>query len=49
VKSPSPVKSSSYKLTCIECMTVTTVEVIVILPMAVIVIVNCVSVRVNVE
>jgi hypothetical protein len=37
VKSPRPVKSSSYELSCIECMAVTTVEVIVILPMAVIV------------
>jgi hypothetical protein len=37
VKSQSPVKSSSYDLKGIECMTVTTVEVIVILQMAVIV------------
>jgi hypothetical protein len=38
VKSPSPVKSSSYELSGIECMERTTSEdVLVILPMAVIV------------
>jgi hypothetical protein len=39
------VKSSSYELSGIECMERTSEDVIVILPMAVIVIVNRVSVR----
>jgi hypothetical protein len=38
VQSLSPVKSSSYEFSCIECMAVTPVgDVIVILPMAVVV------------
>jgi hypothetical protein len=50
VKSPSPVKSSSYELSCIDCMAVTPVgNVIVMLQMTVIVIVNCVNVRANVQ
>jgi hypothetical protein len=37
-ESPSPVKSSSYELSCIECMAVTPAgEVIVMLQMAVMV------------